>query len=47
MLLNYLKLSIRLMARNPLFTFINVAGLAVGLAWGGCTERLMHQFTPR
>ncbi len=32
MLLNYLKLSLRLLARNPFFTFINIAGLAVGFA---------------
>lgn len=32
MLLNYLKLSFRLMARNPFYTFINVAGLAIGFA---------------
>lgn len=32
MLLNYLKLSLRLLARNPFFTFINVAGLSVGFA---------------
>lgn len=32
MLLNYIKLSFRLMARNPFFTFIKVSGLAVGLA---------------
>lgn len=32
MLLNYLKLSFRLMARNPFFTFINVAGLSVAFA---------------
>jgi len=32
MLLNYLKLSLRLLARNPFFTFINVAGLAVGFS---------------
>jgi len=32
MLLNYLKLSLRLLVRNPFFTFINVAGLAVGFA---------------
>ncbi len=32
MLLNYLKLSLRLLARNPFFTFINVLGLAVGFA---------------
>jgi len=31
MLLSYLKLSLRLLARNPFFTFINVVGLAVGL----------------
>ncbi|MBL7856605.1 MAG: ABC transporter permease [Cyclobacteriaceae bacterium] len=30
MLFNYLKLSLRLMVRNPFFTFINVAGLSVG-----------------
>ena len=30
MLLNYLKLSFRLLARNPFFTFINVLGLAIG-----------------
>ena len=32
MLINYIKLSIRLMARNPFFTFIKVSGLAIGLA---------------
>ena len=32
MLVNYIKLSIRLMARKPLFTFIKVSGLAIGLA---------------
>lgn len=32
MFLNYLKLSFRLMARNPFFTLINVAGLSVGFA---------------
>ncbi len=32
MLLNYLKLALRLLVRNPFFTFINVAGLAVGFA---------------
>ncbi len=32
MLLSYLKLSLRLLARNPFFTFINVAGLAIGFA---------------
>ncbi len=30
MLLNYLKLSLRLLARSPFFTFINVIGLSVG-----------------
>ncbi len=30
MLLNYLKLAIRLLFRNPFFTFINVAGLSIG-----------------
>ena len=32
MLLNYLKLAIRLLLRNPFFTFINIAGLSVGFA---------------
>ena len=32
MILNYLKLSLRLLARNPFFTFINVIGLAIGFA---------------
>jgi putative ABC transport system permease protein len=32
MLLNYLKLSFRLLARSPFLTFINVAGLSVGFA---------------
>lgn len=32
MLLNYLKLSFRLMARNPFFTLINVTGLSIGFA---------------
>lgn len=32
MLLNYLKLAIRLLIRNPFFTFINVIGLSVGYA---------------
>ena len=32
MLLNYLKLSFRLMMRNPFFTFINVVGLGIGFA---------------
>jgi putative ABC transport system permease protein len=32
MLLSYLKLSFRLLARNPFFTAINVAGLSVGFA---------------
>ena len=32
MLLNYLKLSLRLLARNPFFTGINVIGLAIGFA---------------
>jgi putative ABC transport system permease protein len=32
MLLNYLKLSLRLLARNPFFTFINVIGLSIGFA---------------
>ncbi len=32
MLLNYLRLSFRLMARNPFFTAINVGGLAIGFA---------------
>ena len=32
MLLNYLKLSLRLLARSPFFTFINLTGLSVGFA---------------
>jgi putative ABC transport system permease protein len=32
MLLNYLKLSLRLMARNPFFTAINIFGLGIGFA---------------
>ena len=32
MLLNYLKLTLRLLARNPFFTFINVLGLSVGFS---------------
>ena len=32
MLLNYLKLSLRLMARSPFFTLINVFGLGIGFA---------------
>lgn len=32
MLLNYLKLALRLLLRNPFFTFINVLGLSVGFA---------------
>lgn len=32
MLLNYLKLSLRLLARNPFFTGINILGLCVGFA---------------
>jgi putative ABC transport system permease protein len=32
MLLNYLKLALRLLFRNPFFTFINVLGLSVGFS---------------
>src|SRR5690349_16085912 len=32
MILSYLKLAFRLIVRNPFFTFINVAGLALGFA---------------
>jgi hypothetical protein len=32
MLINYIKLSLRLLIRNPFFTLINVIGLAVGFA---------------
>ena len=32
MLLSYLKLAVRLLLRNPFFTFINVSGLSVGFA---------------
>src|SRR5690606_30095789 len=30
MLFNYLRLAVRLLLRNPFFTFVNVAGLSVG-----------------
>ena len=30
MILNYVKLALRLLFRNPFFTFINVAGLSIG-----------------
>ena len=45
MLFNYLKLSLRLLIRNPFFTFINIAGLAVGFAaffilWQHATSEL-------
>jgi putative ABC transport system permease protein len=32
MLLHYIKLSFRLMARSPFFTFVNILGLAIGFA---------------
>ena len=32
MILNYLKLALRLLFRNPFLTFINIAGLSIGLA---------------
>src|SRR5688572_9186158 len=32
MIVSYLKLSLRLLARNPLSTFINVVGLSIGFA---------------
>jgi len=32
MLLNYIKLSLRLLVRNPFFTFINIVGLGAGFA---------------
>src|SRR5688500_3974589 len=32
MISNYLKLSYRLLLRNPFFTFINVLGLSIGFA---------------
>ncbi len=32
MLVNYLKLAVRILLRNPFMTFINIAGLSVGLA---------------
>jgi len=45
MLLNYLKLSLRLLVRNPFFTMINVLGLSVGIAaflvlWQHATSEL-------
>jgi putative ABC transport system permease protein len=30
MIYNYLKLSFRLLTRNPFFAFINIIGLAIG-----------------
>ncbi len=50
MLLNYLKLSLRLLARNPFFTLINVVGLCVGfvaffILWRHATSELkMDQY---
>jgi putative ABC transport system permease protein len=41
MLLSYLKFSLRLLTRNPFFTFINVAGLSVGFA----TFLLLYPYT--
>src|SRR5688500_11356974 len=32
MLFNYLKLTLRLLIRNPFFTFVNVFGLSIGFA---------------
>ena len=32
MLLNYLKLSVRLLLRNPIFSLVNVIGLSIGFA---------------
>ena len=32
MLFNYLKISIRGLLKNPVFSFINIAGLSTGLA---------------
>src|SRR6187401_999800 len=32
MIKNYLKLSLRLLLRNPFLTFIHIAGLSIGLA---------------
>ena len=43
MLLNYLKLAVRLLLRNPFFTFINIAGLSVGFA----VFFILWPFTPR
>lgn len=45
MLLNYLKLSLRLLVRNPFFTMINVLGLSVGIGaflvlWQHATSEL-------
>ncbi|MBX2944275.1 MAG: ABC transporter permease [Cyclobacteriaceae bacterium] len=45
MLLNYLKLSLRLMVRNPFFSGINIIGLAIGFAsfyalWGYAIREL-------
>jgi len=52
MLLNYIKLSIRLLARRPFFTFINISGLSVGFAvffilWQHSTYELKSDQFPR
>src|SRR5689334_25267282 len=41
MLLSYLKLTMRLMVRNPFFTFINIVGLSIGLS----TFYILSQYT--
>lgn len=32
MIANYIKLSLRLLVRNPFFTLVNIVGLSVGFA---------------
>lgn len=43
MLFNYLKLSLRLMVRNPFFTLVNIIGLSIGLA----TFLILWQYTSK
>ena len=47
MLLNYLKLSIRLLIRNPFFALVNVLGLSISFAvffvfWQHATYELQN-----
>jgi len=51
MLVNYLKLALRLLMRNPFFTFINVIGLSLGFSsffalWQYATSELKAYHQP-